>query len=133
MSSAYSTIAEAMPVQEVLPASLAEASRRARISLAVMVGSVLLIGLVVPWLANAYWIKTLTSSLALSIAAAGVALLYGQLGLVSLCQYALLGAGGWIALRAGHGLGWPFELAVLAGGLLSCVVGMLAGLPALRL
>ncbi len=133
MSSASSTIAEAMPVREVLPASLAEASRRARISLAVMVGSVLLIGLVVPWLANAYWIKTLTSSLALSIAAAGVALLYGQLGLVSLCQYALLGAGGWIALRAGHGLGWPFELSVLAGGLLSCVVGMLAGLPALRL
>jgi ABC-type branched-subunit amino acid transport system permease subunit len=54
-------------------------------------------------------------------------------GLVSLCQYALLGAGGWIALRAGHGLGWPFELSVLAGGLLSCIVGMLAGLPALRL
>jgi len=83
--------------------------------------------------ANAYWIKTLTSSLALAIAAAGAALLYGQLGLVSLCQYALLGVGGWVALRVGHGLQWPFEACVLAGGLSAGVVGMLAGLPALRL
>ena len=69
-----------------------------------------------PWLANAYWIKTLTSSLALAIAAAGVALLYGQLGLVSLCQYALLGVGGWVALRVAHGLQWPFEVCVLVAG-----------------
>ena len=68
--SASSTLGGALPLADAPPAALA-----------LMVGSVLLIGLVVPWLANAYWIKTLTSSLALSIAAAGVALLYGQLGL----------------------------------------------------
>lgn len=116
-----------------LPTSVQQERRSARFALWRMVLLVLLIGVLVPWLANAYWIKTLTSSLALAVAAAGVALLYGQLGLVSLCQYALLGVGGWVALRVGHGLQWPFELCVLAGGLSAGVVGMLAGLPALRL
>lgn len=92
-----------------------------------------LLALVLPWLANAYWIKSLTSALALAVAVAGLALLYGQLGLVNLCQHALLGAGGWVALRLSHGWALPFELCVLAAGLTSCLVGMLAGLPALRL
>lgn len=116
-----------------LPVSVQQERRRARFALWRMVLLVLLIGVLVPWLANAYWIKTLTSSLALAVAAAGVALLYGQLGLVSLCQYALLGVGGWVALRVGHGLQWSFELCLLAGGLSAGLVGMLAGLPALRL
>lgn len=115
------------------PDSVRRERRAARLSLIRMVLVILAVGALVPWLVNAYWIKTLTSSLALAIAAAGVALLYGQLGLVSLCQYALLGVGGWVALRVGHGLSWPFEACVLAGGLAAGVVGMLAGLPALRL
>lgn len=98
-----------------------------------MLGVLLLAAMVLPLLANAYWTKTLISAVALSVAAAGVALLYGQLGLVSLCQFALLGAGGWVALRISHGWAWPFELCVLAGGVASAAVGVLAGLPALRL
>lgn len=115
------------------PDSVRRERRAARLSLARLVLLVLALGALLPWVANAYWIKTLTSSLALAIAAAGVSLLYGQLGLVSLCQYALLGAGGWVALRVGHGLQWPFEACVLAGGLSAGILGMLAGLPALRL
>jgi branched-chain amino acid transport system permease protein len=117
----------------MIPESVLRERRAARYSLARMVLFVLVLGAVLPWIANAYWVKTLTSSLALAIAAAGVSLLYGQLGLVSLSQYALLGAGGWVALRVGHGLQWPFEACVLAGGLSAGVFGMLAGLPALRL
>ena len=98
-----------------------------------MVAIVLALGLLVPWLANAYWIKTLTSSMALAVAVTGVALLYGQLGLVSLCQYALVGVGGWVALRLSHGLHLPFELCVVAAGISSCAVCMVAGLPALRM
>lgn len=108
--------------------------RRERLrSLLVMLGTLLVLGTILPWLANAYWTKTFSSALALSVAAAGVGLLYGQLGLVSLCQFALLGMGGWVALRISHGSGLPFELCVLAAGLVSALVGMLAGLPALRL
>jgi branched-chain amino acid transport system permease protein len=116
-----------------LQQALQAVSRQSRRSLAVMVCSILLLGAIVPLIANAYWIKTLTSSAALSIAVAGIAVLYGQLGLVSLCQYALLGAGGWVALRVSHGFMLPFEVCVLSGGLVSCIVGMLTGLPALRM
>jgi len=116
-----------------LERDLARVRSTARMALLRMVAVVILIGLLLPWLANAYWIKTLTSSLALAIAAAGIAVLYGQLGLVSLCQYALLGIGGWVALRVSHGLQLPFELCVLLAGGASAGTGMLAGLPALRL
>lgn len=116
-----------------LDADLARVRRAGRVKLLQMIAITILIGLVLPWLANAYWIKTLTSSLALAIAAAGVAVLYGQLGLVSLCQYALLGVGGWVALRVSHGLHLPFELCVLLAGAASACTGMLTGLPALRM
>ncbi len=91
------------------------------------------LGLGLALLGNGYWIKTFASAMALSIAAAGVALLYGQLGLVSLAQYALVGTGGWIALRLAHGTALPFELCVLLGGIGSGLIGVITGLPALRL
>lgn len=118
---------------DALDAALDQVRRQRWRSLMVMLGTLLVLGAVLPWLANAYWTKTFSSALALSVAAAGVGLLYGQLGLVSLCQFALLGVGGWVALRISHGGGLPFELCVLAAGLVSALVGMLAGLPALRL
>lgn len=93
----------------------------------------LLLAVLLPWVGNSYWLKTFTSAFTLSVAVAGTALLYGQLGLVSLCQFALVGVGGWVALRLSLGFGWPFEMCVLAGGLAACTAGMCAGLPALRL
>ncbi|MBT9502933.1 MAG: branched-chain amino acid ABC transporter permease [Burkholderiaceae bacterium] len=116
-----------------LQQALARAASEARRSWLTMLLLLSLLALVLPWLANAYWIKSLISAMALAVAAAGVALLYGQLGLVTLCQHALLGAGGWVALRLSHGLQLPFELCVLAAGATSCLIGMLAGLPALRM
>lgn len=118
---------------DAIEAALAQVRRERRRSMLVMLAVLFVIAVVLPGLANAYWTKTLSSALALSVAAAGVGLLYGQLGLVSLCQFALLGVGGWAALRISHGWGVPFECCVLAGGGISALVGMLAGLPALRL
>jgi branched-chain amino acid transport system permease protein len=83
--------------------------------------------------ANGYWIVTLTSATAIALAASGTALLYGQLGLVSLCQYSLLGIGGWVALRLSFAFALPFEINLLAAGVASSVIGMLCGVPALRL
>ena len=89
--------------------------------------------LLVPLTANAYWLAALTSAVALSLAASGIAILYGQLGLVSLCQYSLVGVGGWVALRLGFGSGLPFEAGLLAAGGIASILGVLFGLPALRL
>lgn len=83
--------------------------------------------------AGSYWLSTLTSAFALALAARGVALLYGQLGLVTLAQTALVGVGGWIALRLAHGTDLPFEAVVLIAGAATSLVGMIWGAPALRL
>ncbi|WP_183688140.1 branched-chain amino acid ABC transporter permease [Rhizobium lusitanum] len=88
---------------------------------------------VVMCLANSYWLSAATSAVALSLSVAGLAILYGQLGLVSLCQFALVGVGGWVTLRVGHAFHPPFEVSLLAGGVVASVVGLAFGLPALRL
>lgn len=42
--------------------------------------------------ANSFWLSAATSAVALSLSVTGLAILYGQLGLVSLCQFALVGS-----------------------------------------
>ena len=81
--------------------------------------------------AGGYWRINLTAAYAATLPLMGVNLLFGQLGLVSLCQFALAGVGGWATLRLAH-LGLPFEAALAGGGLAACLVGVLWGLPALR-
>lgn len=94
--------------------------------IAILTGLVLL-------LSGTFWTTVFTSSFAMAIAVAGVGMLYGQLGLVNLAQFALVGVGGWVALRISHAFHIPFEFAALAGGVAASFVGVLWGLPALRL
>jgi branched-chain amino acid transport system permease protein len=91
------------------------------------------VALIGPTLLSAYWLNTFTSVACLTLVAATVALLYGQLGMVSLAQFALSGVGGWVCLRLVHGLALPFELALIGGALAAAVAGALVGLPALRM
>lgn len=88
---------------------------------------------VVPSLLNSLWLRVMLSSVIFTIAATGTALLYARLGLVSLAQVALVGVGGWVTLRMWHATGLPFELNMLVAGAVSALVGMLVGLPALRM
>jgi branched-chain amino acid transport system permease protein len=97
------------------------------------ISAFIVLALLAPLLLNAYWTKTFTSVACLALASASVALLFGQLGMVSLCQFAIAGVGGWFTLRLVHGLGLPFELALLAGGCVASLFGLLTGLPALRM
>ncbi len=101
--------------------------------LAPMLVTFLLVALIGPMLLSAYWLNTFTTVACLTLAAATVALLYGQLGMVSLAQFALAGVGGWFCLRLIHGLGLPFELALLLGAVVAGVFGLIVGLPALRM
>ncbi|TYO65672.1 branched-chain amino acid ABC transporter permease [Bradyrhizobium hipponense] len=93
-----------------------------------------LVGLyLLPAALSDYWLRTLISVSALTVASLSVSLLFAQLGMVSLAQFGLLGVGGWFALRISHGLGVPFELALLTGGVAAALVGLVIGLPALRM
>ena len=92
-----------------------------------------LLPLLVPEIANAYWLKTLTSVVILALASLCVGVIYAQLGMVSLCQFALVGVGGWFALRLYHATHLPFEFSILAGGVSAAIFGLVFGLPALRM
>ena len=89
--------------------------------------------LIGPAVLSAYWLNSLTTMVCLTIVAGSVALLYGQLGMVSLAQFALCGVGGWVCLRLVHGFALPFELCLVAGAVTAALFGLLVGLPALRM
>jgi branched-chain amino acid transport system permease protein len=93
----------------------------------------LVVALVVPLVLSTFWVQILTSVAVYSIVALSLSLLIGRVGMVSLCQIALLALGGWIALRLGFAFNPPFPVLVLATGVVTGAIGTLIGLPALRL
>ena len=86
----------------------------------------------VPELIGIYWVKILTAAAIYSVVALGLGLLYGRVGMVSLCQVALLAVGAWTASRLLYGTGLPFPVVLLIAGLVTGVIGTVVGLPALR-
>jgi branched-chain amino acid transport system permease protein len=94
-------------------------------------GLLLLVLLAAPWLFAEYWLAQLTFVLIYSIVGLGLMLLAGFTGLFSIGHAAFLGVGAYThAVLVGMAL--PFPLALAAAGLLSAAVGVIVGLPALR-
>ncbi len=84
-----------------------------------------------PWVIPEYWLAQLTFVFIYSIVGLGLMLLAGFTGLFSLGHAAFLGVGAYTqAIMVNAGL--PFPLALACAGLLSAAVGMVVGLPALR-
>jgi branched-chain amino acid transport system permease protein len=84
-----------------------------------------------PWLIQEYWLAQLTFVLIYSIIGLGLMLLAGFTGLFSLGHAAFLGVGAYTqAIMVNAGI--PFPIAMACAGLLSAAVGMVVGLPALR-
>jgi branched-chain amino acid transport system permease protein len=99
----------------------------------VIAGLLALVIYAIPEFVGADWITTFTSVAIYSVAAAGFGLLYGRVGMISLGQVALLTIGVWVGTRLAYGTGLPFAVLLLAAGGVTCVIGVLVGLPALRL
>ena len=89
--------------------------------------------LVLPMAAGGQWLKIFTSTTAFALAAMGAGFMYARLGMVSLAQVGLMGLGGWITLRLNHAYGFPFEVNLLIGAVITSVLGMVLALPALRM
>lgn len=100
--------------------------------LLIIIGTAVLLALL-PLFLSALWIKVLTSAAVFAIAAAGISVVYAQLGLINLSQIALVGVGGWIALRLNYGTALPFSVILLMAGSATSLIGALLALPALRL
>jgi branched-chain amino acid transport system permease protein len=94
--------------------------------------SALMAALVIaPFALPEYWLAQLTFVLIYSVVGLGLMLLAGFTGLFSLGHAAFLGVGAYTQAALTQA-GVPFPIALLAAGLLSAAVGMVVGLPALR-
>jgi branched-chain amino acid transport system permease protein len=94
---------------------------------------ILIVAFLLPEVSSSYWLRVFTTVTIFSLATLSTGLIYAQLGMVSLCQFALVGVGGWFALRLFHATHLPFELSLLASGASAALFGLLFGLPALRM
>lgn len=94
-------------------------------------GALMLLLVAAPWLFAEYWLAQLTLVLIYSVAGLGLMLLAGFTGLFSMGHAAFLGVGAYThAVLTNMGMPFPLALACAAG--LSAAVGLVVGLPALR-
>jgi ABC-type branched-subunit amino acid transport system permease subunit len=73
------------------------------------------------------------SSMTFTCVALSLVLLTGYVGQVSLAQMTFAGVGGFMLGHISHGWGLGFPLSLIAAGLCAVPIGVLIGLPALRL
>src|SRR5215831_8765175 len=76
-------------------------------------------------LANLVWISV--------VGALGLNMLVGYTGQVSIGHGAFMSVGAYTAANLAVRLGWPFWLALPAGGLMAALVGAVVGIPSLRI
>jgi branched-chain amino acid transport system permease protein len=117
------------------------AAARARLQLepSTAIRGVVILGLflfavfALPVLFGSDWVTTFASVSIYSIVALGFGILYGRVGMISLGQVALLSVGCWIGARLAYATSLPFPVLLLITGAITCAIGVLVGLPSLRL
>lgn len=89
--------------------------------------------LVVPGFASGYWLDVLNRILIAVIAATGLNILTGFTGQISLGNAAFLAVGAYSTAFFAGRLGLPFPLVIPLAGVVTALVGMVFGVPSLRL
>lgn len=87
----------------------------------------------IPGLLSSYWLQIMMAVVIYAIVTLGLGVLIGRVGMVSLCQFVMLAIGAWVALRLEYLWRIPFPILVLIAGVITGIVGIGIGLPALRL
>jgi branched-chain amino acid transport system permease protein len=87
---------------------------------------------VLPPAFGSYWVLNFTQMAIFAVLAASAGMLYGRVGLVSLGQVAPFGIGTWVTMRLAYATSLPYPVLMLIAGLVAMVIGVLIGLPALR-
>ena len=94
-------------------------------------GLLLLLMLWAPAWTGDYWLSQISFVLIYAVAGLGLMVLSGFTGLASIGHAAFLGVGAYVeTVLAARG--WPFPLTMLLAAALSAAVGVVVGLPALR-
>jgi branched-chain amino acid transport system permease protein len=97
----------------------------------VAVGAAAAIGF--PFLAGDYLLYLANLVGVLAIGALGLNILTGFTGQISLGHAAFMGIGAYATAGLAARAGWPFWLALPAGGAAACLAGMVVGVPSLRI
>jgi branched-chain amino acid transport system permease protein len=91
----------------------------------------MLVVLSAPWWVGDYWLSQLSFVLIYAIAGLGLMVASGFTGLASIGHAAFLGVGAYVEAYL-SARGWPFPLSMALAAGLSAAVGVVVGLPALR-
>lgn len=128
-------MSSARTVEAKAPLGLAARARELASPFRVLIiaGLLAFVLLALPELLDTYWLQITTSVAIYSVVTLGLGLLIGRVGMVSLCQFALLAIGAWVALRIDYIVSMPFPVLLLVTGVITGAIGVLIGLPALRL
>lgn len=96
------------------------------------VGLAILFG-IIPFLSSEYMLYVLNNVAIAAIAATGLNLLIGYTGQISLGHGAFFGVGAYSAAILAYKAGFPFWISIPAAGVVTALVGMVFGLPSIRL
>jgi len=98
-----------------------------------MVGAAVGLGILVPLLLSSYYQSLAAYSLIVGLIVLSLVVLTGLVGQVSFCQYSFAAIGAFTVGSLVGGHGWSFWPALILGVVFSIGVGVLVGIPALRL
>lgn len=100
----------------------------------IALGLVLAIAVAAPFILSEYWIKAiLIPTIIFGLAALGLNIVSGYAGLISMGQAAFMALGAFSAVIGYGRFGVPVPLAILLGGAVAALVGVVVGTPSLRI
>jgi branched-chain amino acid transport system permease protein len=99
----------------------------------VLLAGLIVLLLVLPMFATTYWLDVLNRICIAIIGAVGLNVVTGYTGLISLGTAAFLAVGGFATAAMAGKAGLPFVVVVPLSGLLTAMVGLVFGIPSLRL
>ena len=91
------------------------------------------LGVLIPLLLSGYYQELAADALIVGLIVLSLVVLTGLVGQVSFCQYSFAAIGAFTVGSLVGGHGWSFWPALLLGVVCSIGVGVLVGIPALRL
>src|SRR5208283_3955884 len=86
-----------------------------------------------PLIVQGYWVGLTAAAFAYAVIFLSWTLVTGEGGMLWLCQITFAGIGALTTAQLANNHGWPVLAAVLAGGLVALVIGVLVGLLSIRL
>lgn len=91
------------------------------------------LALAVPLILTGYWVGLAAQAFAYGVIFLSWTLVTGEGGMLWLCQITFAGVGALTTAQLANNHGWPVLAAVVAGGLVACVIGIVVGFLSIRL